>query len=177
LTTCNTIYSWIGVFNQYFFFLRSKAFANIPDWNQPIFAINTFSKILICLSSLFRWYYLTSFKNISFCYIAFILFKDGRDIYFMGEVFWCLSEKWNQNLEWVSDCCLTPTQQFLQLYYGENNVNFQCDDDDEACCVLDQHSKLVFIASWLKHQSVYRHGSQLWHINLTLSQPVFTLSS
>jgi hypothetical protein len=41
------MYSWIGVFNQYFFFLRSKAFANIPDWNQPIFAINTFSKILI----------------------------------------------------------------------------------------------------------------------------------
>ena len=26
--------------------------------------------------------------------------------------------------EWVSDCCLTPIQQFFQLYHGENKLIF-----------------------------------------------------
>jgi len=30
----------------------------------------------------------------------------------------------------VSDCCLTPTQQFFQLYHGEEQVNFQRDNDE-----------------------------------------------
>jgi hypothetical protein len=48
-----------------------------------------------------------------------------------------------ESQSWVSEWLLfNANSAILQLYYGENKVNFQCDDDDEACCVLDQHSKL-----------------------------------
>ena len=39
---------------------------------------------------------------------------------------------WN----WVSHCCLTPTQQFFQVYHGENKLIF----NDEVCFILDQHA-------------------------------------
>jgi hypothetical protein len=43
-------------------------------------------------------------------------------------------------MEWVSDCCLTPTQQFVQLYRGKNKLIYnEMSDDDEVHFVLDQH--------------------------------------
>ena len=42
----------------------------------------------------------------------------------------------------MSDCCLTPTQQFSAIYWREQ-VNFQW-DDDEVRYVLDQHAELDF---------------------------------
>jgi hypothetical protein len=54
----------------------------------------------------------------------------------------------SRTLEWVSDCCLTPIQQFSAISWREQ-VNFQW-DDDEVRFVLDQHAELVFIvlAHW-----------------------------
>jgi hypothetical protein len=46
-------------------------------------------------------------------------------------------------IEWVSDCCLTPTQQFFSAISWWEQVNFQW-DDDEVCFVLDQHAELDF---------------------------------
>jgi hypothetical protein len=63
---------------------------------------------------------------------------------------------------WVSDCCLTPTQQFFS--YIMEQVNFQW-NDDEVHFVLDQHAELDFYsASWLKQQSADRKVSLLWRI-------------
>jgi hypothetical protein len=69
--------------------------------------------------------------------------------------------------EWVSDWCLTPTQQFLQLQW----------DDDEVRFVLDQHAELDFYsASSLKQQSTGGHVAPLGRIFLIPRQPVFALS-
>jgi len=58
----------------------------------------------------------------------------------------------------VSECCLTPTQQFFQLYH----INFQL-NDDEVCFLIDQYAEFNFhSASSLKQQS--------------MSQPVCALS-
>ena len=66
-------------------------------------------------------------------------------------------------VEWVSDCCLMPTQQFSAISWREQ-VNFQW-DDDELRFVLDQHVELDFYsASSLKQQSMCRHVAPLWHI-------------
>jgi hypothetical protein len=46
--------------------------------------------------------------------------------------------------EWVSDCCLMPTQQFFSAISWQEQVNFQWDDDD-ICFVLDQHAELGFL--------------------------------
>jgi hypothetical protein len=51
-----------------------------------------------------------------------------------------------QMLEWVSDCCLTPIQQFFQLYHGENKLIFNW-DDDEVHFVQDQHAELDFYSA------------------------------
>ena len=46
----------------------------------------------------------------------------------------------------------------FQLYYGENKLIFNCDDDNEVHFVQDQHAKLDFYsASSLKQQSAGRH--------------------
>ena len=67
----------------------------------------------------------------------------------------------------MRDCCLTTIQQ---------QVNFQC-NDNEARFVLDQHAELDFYsASSLKQQSADRHIAPLGHIILIPSQPVFTHS-
>jgi hypothetical protein len=72
----------------------------------------------------------------------------------------------------VSDCCLTPTQQFSPIPWREQ-INFQLDDDG-VLFVLDQ--QIFSSASSLKQQSTDRHVSPLEHIILILSQPVFALS-
>jgi hypothetical protein len=62
----------------------------------------------------------------------------------------------------LSDCCLTPTQQFFSYRWRER-VNFQL-DDDEVRFVLDQHAyfdfysasslqQLLVIFSWLNRIS------------------------
>ena len=64
----------------------------------------------------------------------------------------------------------------LLVYYGENRLIFQW-DDDEIRFVLDQHAELDFYcASALKQQSTGRHVTPLGHIILIPSQPVFALS-
>ena len=75
--------------------------------------------------------------------------------------------------EWL---LLTPTQQFFTYISWQEQVNFQC-DDDEVRFVLDQYAELDFyIASSLKQQSADRHVAPFGHIILILSQPVFALS-
>jgi hypothetical protein len=76
----------------------------------------------------------------------------------------------------VSDCCITPIQQFSAISWREQ-VNFQS-DDDEVRFVPDQHDGLDFSsASSLKQQSAGRHVAPLGHIFQIPSQPVFALSS
>jgi len=41
---------------------------------------------------------------------------------------------------YLSDCCLTPTQQFFLAISWREQVNFQLDDDDDVRFVLDQHA-------------------------------------
>jgi len=73
-------------------------------------------------------------------------------------------------IEWVSDCCLTPT--FSAISWREQ-VNFQW-DDGEIHFVLDQPAELDFYsASSLKQQSADRHVAPLGHIIMIPSQPVF----
>jgi hypothetical protein len=61
-------------------------------------------------------------------------------------------------MEWVSDCCLAPIQQFIAISWREQ-VNCQW-DDDEVRFVLDQHAKLdLYSARSLKQQSA---GRQIW---------------
>ena len=70
----------------------------------------------------------------------------------------------------MSDCCLTPTQQFSAISWREQ-VN------DEIRFDLDQHAELDFYsASSLKQQSADRHVAPLGHIILIPSQPVFAIS-
>jgi hypothetical protein len=77
--------------------------------------------------------------------------------------------------EWVSDCCLTPFQQFSAISLREQ-VDFQWDYDDVRF-VLDQHTELDFYsASSLKQQSANRHVAPLGHTILIPNQPVFALS-
>ena len=76
----------------------------------------------------------------------------------------------------MSDCCLTPIQQYFSWSWQEQ-VNFQWDDDDEVHFVLGQHTELDFYsASSLKQQSAGRHVAPLRHIILISSQPVFDIS-
>ena len=73
--------------------------------------------------------------------------------------------------EWL---LFTANSAIFQLYHGENK--FQWDDDDEVRFVLDQHAEYdVYSASSLKQQSAGRHATQIGHIVLILSQPVFAL--
>jgi hypothetical protein len=75
----------------------------------------------------------------------------------------------------VSECCLTPIQQFSAISWREQ-VNFQW-DYDEVRFVLDQHDGMDFYsASSLKQQSADRLVSPFGHIILIPSQPVFGLS-
>ena len=53
--------------------------------------------------------------------------------------------------EWMTDCCLTPTQQFSDISWREQ-VNFQW-DDDEVRFVLDQHALDFYSASSMQLQS------------------------
>ena len=77
--------------------------------------------------------------------------------------------------KWVSNCCLTPIQQFSAISWREQ-VNFQW-DDDEVRFVLDQHAELDFCnVISLKQQSAGRHVSILGHIILITSHTVFALS-
>jgi len=70
-----------------------------------------------------------------------------------------------ERFEGVSDCCLTPTLQFFAAISWREQVNFQWDDDDEVCFVLDQYAELDFYsarsARSLKQQSADRHVATL----------------
>jgi hypothetical protein len=44
-----------------------------------------------------------------------------------------------QKSEWVSDCCLMPTQQFFSYIMTRTSYNFQR-DDYEVHFVLEQHA-------------------------------------
>jgi predicted alpha/beta hydrolase len=76
--------------------------------------------------------------------------------------------------QWVSDCCLTPNEQFFS--YIIVRTSYIRWDDDDVHFALDQHSKLNFYrASSLKQQSTDRHMDALGHIILIWSQPVLLL--
>ena len=52
------------------------------------------------------------------------------------------------------DCCLTPNEQFFQLYHGENKLQMYIQWNDDLF-VLDQHAQLdLYSANLLKQQSV-----------------------
>jgi hypothetical protein len=71
-----------------------------------------------------------------------------------------------QTNEWVSDCCLTPTQQFVSYIMARW-------DDDKVRFVLNQHAKLdEYGASSLKQQYAGRHVAPPGHSILIPSQPV-----
>ena len=75
--------------------------------------------------------------------------------------------------EWVSDCCLTSTQQFSVISWQEQ-VNFQWDD---VCFVLDKHAEFDFYStSSLKQQFAGRYVAPLGHIIPIPSQPVFAIT-
>ena len=75
--------------------------------------------------------------------------------------------------QWVIEHQLSN---FATISWWEQ-VNFQWDDDDKVCFILDQQAKLGFYSGIsLKQQSTGRHVTPLGHIILILSQPVFTLS-
>ena len=58
----------------------------------------------------------------------------------------------NNSYDWMSDCCLMPTQQFFSYIMARTSSNFQWDDDVNF--ILDQHASLDFYnASSLKQQS------------------------
>jgi len=76
----------------------------------------------------------------------------------------------------VSDCCLTPIQQFFS-YSMVRTKSILNEVDEEFRFVLDQQPELdLYSASSLKLQSADRHGAPLGHIILIPSQPVFALS-
>jgi hypothetical protein len=78
----------------------------------------------------------------------------------------------------LSDCCLTPTQQFFAAISWREQVNCQWDDDDDVCFVPDQYAELDFYsARSMKQQSADRHVATLGHIILILNKSVFSLQS
>ena len=68
--------------------------------------------------------------------------------------------------EWVSSCCLTPTQHFFLALSYQEQLNFQR-DDDEVRFVQDQHAYLGY----------YKASSLKQHIILIPSEPVFLLNA
>ena len=82
-----------------------------------------------------------------------------------------------ERFEGVSDCCLTPTQQFFAAISWREQVNCQWDDDDdEVCFVPDQYAELDFYsARSMKQQSADRHVATLGHIILIPNKSVFSL--
>jgi len=67
--------------------------------------------------------------------------------------FWWVSEwilfnnKWAIFGEWVSESCLTTSEQFFQIKWWEQVIFWW---DDDVCFVLDQYNRLDFIvlAHW-----------------------------
>jgi len=77
---------------------------------------------------------------------------------------------------WVSDCCLTPTPKFFQLYHGKNKLNsmkwWWCPLCTKLTCLVG----FFYSASSLKQQQADKHVAPLGHIIPITSQPVFALS-
>ena len=77
-------------------------------------------------------------------------------------------------LQWVSDCCLSPTQQFYS-YIMARTVNFQWNSDEVRFVLYLQALLDFYSAISLKQQSMDRHAASLEDIISILSQPVFAL--
>ena len=85
----------------------------------------------------------------------------------------------SETSEWVSEWVIVALCQFsnFSAISWREQVNFQW-DDDEVRFVLNQLAELdLYSASSLKQQFADRHVSQLGHIILIPSQPVFALFS
>jgi hypothetical protein len=98
-------------------------------------------------------------------------------MFYFGHIGCPIRTKYWYSFEWVSDCCLMPTQQifsYICISWWEQ-VNFQWNDDEVRFdLVLDQDALLDFdSASLLKQQSANRHVAPLRHIILIPSRPVF----
>jgi len=75
--------------------------------------------------------------------------------------------------KWVSDCCLTPSEQ----YFSYNMARTSYIRWDDVRFALDQQTQLAFYsASSHKQQPASRHVIPLGHIILIPSQPVFALT-
>ena len=75
----------------------------------------------------------------------------------------------------MSDCCLTPNEQFFSDIMAK--TNYIRLDDNNVHFELDQHAKLDFYSvNSLKQQSACRHVAPLRHIILIPCQPVFAFS-
>ena len=61
--------------------------------------------------------------------------------------------------EWVSDCCLAPTQSFSAISWREQ-INFQW-NDDEVRFVLDQHAQWIDMSPHSDTLSLFRVNQSL----------------
>ena len=84
-----------------------------------------------------------------------------------------------RDFKWVSELLFNANSAIFQLQCisWREQVNFQWNDDDEVCFVLDQPAELSFYsASSLKQQSAGSHVTPLGRIILIPRQPVFAFS-
>jgi hypothetical protein len=65
-------------------------------------------------------------------------------------------------IEWVTDCCLMPTQQFSSISWWEE-VNFQW-NDDEVCFVLDILLLWNWVAKWIETGWETSMAGLLWRL-------------
>ena len=80
-------------------------------------------------------------------------------------------------IQWVSDCCLTPSEHCLTISWRVHDTFWWDIDVDDVHFVLDQHSETDFYSiRSLKQQSAGRHVAPIRHIILIPSKPVFALT-
>jgi hypothetical protein len=92
--------------------LINTVFTNLDIWGEA-WNLNMMSNPLAPSSSS-----LFSFKNLFSVGIS----SNVRSL--SGLTPLGVSVSWNIHREWMNDCCLTPTQQIFQLYYGESKLIF-----------------------------------------------------
>jgi hypothetical protein len=70
--------------------------------------------------------------------------------------------------EWVSDCCLTPKEQFFRYMNIIVRTSYIQWNDDDVCFVLDQYAELDFYSTGsLKQQSASRQNMLLHSVTNT----------
>ena len=76
--------------------------------------------------------------------------------------------------EWVSDCCLTPNEQFFSnIMVRTSNLQW---NDDTVCYALHVDAKLDFYSAIILIETAGRCVTTLCHIILFPGQPIFAFS-